>query len=583
MDGDGIPNIVEGNGDPDEDWIPNYLDTDSDGDGFSDRAEVAAGTDPLNADDHPPYVVYAPWFYESVDTAGDPLNGKLTFLGLTNPSAAAVTAHVTYLYPGYDKPNEGPFDIIVPARGGVTWTPHSAAGSAEASGIPNATFSRGSVKIESEEPLVGRVIMVDCQNGSFVSLGEQELVAPRQSVNQQGKYEVYAPWFYESVSNAGNPLNGILAFLTLINAATVDATATARITYLSPGTDTPDAGPFEVLLGPNDPVRWTPHSIASGEETRSVPNASFSAGSIKIESTHPLVGSLMGMEYRNGSLPSMASESVVPPTTTVNQAGKYEVYAPWFYESVANAGNPLNGKLTFICLGNVSDTTATARITYLSPGAGTPDEGPFDVALGPGNPITWTPYSNAGGAEMSGIPNATFGAGMVKIESTEPVVGRVIHIDCENGSFISMADQQLVEKSTWMNDDDRYEVLAPWFYESAANAGDPLNGKLTFICLGNISDTTATARITYLSPAEGTPDEGPFDIQIGGGNAITWTPHSNAGSAEGPGIPNATFGAGSVKLESTKPIVGRLIQIDAQNGRFISMGAEPLTGKTKAP
>jgi hypothetical protein len=31
-----------------------------------------------------------------------------------------------------------------------------------------------------------------------------------------------------------------------------------------------------------------------------------------------------------------------------------------------------------------------------------------------------------------------------------------------------------------------------------------------------------------------------------------------------------------VKLESTKPIVGRLIQIDAQNGSFISMGAEPL-------
>jgi len=47
-DGDGITDTDEGGGDPDDDGFPNYLDTDSDGDGHTDGAEVAAGTDPYD-------------------------------------------------------------------------------------------------------------------------------------------------------------------------------------------------------------------------------------------------------------------------------------------------------------------------------------------------------------------------------------------------------------------------------------------------------------------------------------------------------------------------------------------------------
>jgi len=45
-DGDGIPDVDEGTGDPDNDGIPNYLDTDSDNDGVPDGWEVQYGLQP---------------------------------------------------------------------------------------------------------------------------------------------------------------------------------------------------------------------------------------------------------------------------------------------------------------------------------------------------------------------------------------------------------------------------------------------------------------------------------------------------------------------------------------------------------
>ncbi|NIA13282.1 MAG: hypothetical protein GWP08_04320, partial [Nitrospiraceae bacterium] len=48
-DGDGVDDATEGVGDPDDDDMPNYLDTDSDGDGYSDDVEeYLAGTDRLD-------------------------------------------------------------------------------------------------------------------------------------------------------------------------------------------------------------------------------------------------------------------------------------------------------------------------------------------------------------------------------------------------------------------------------------------------------------------------------------------------------------------------------------------------------
>ncbi len=50
-DGDGILDSIEGDGDPDQDGTPNYLDTDSDDDGVPDEVERTTGTDPYDAQD----------------------------------------------------------------------------------------------------------------------------------------------------------------------------------------------------------------------------------------------------------------------------------------------------------------------------------------------------------------------------------------------------------------------------------------------------------------------------------------------------------------------------------------------------
>ena len=49
QDGDSIPDVSEGIADLDQDGLPNFLDSDADGDGIDDRTEV--GTDPLHPRD----------------------------------------------------------------------------------------------------------------------------------------------------------------------------------------------------------------------------------------------------------------------------------------------------------------------------------------------------------------------------------------------------------------------------------------------------------------------------------------------------------------------------------------------------
>jgi len=60
-DGDTIPDAEEGTGDVDGDGIPNYLDTDSDDDGISDRFEKIFGSDYYSVSDVPALPLAAQW------------------------------------------------------------------------------------------------------------------------------------------------------------------------------------------------------------------------------------------------------------------------------------------------------------------------------------------------------------------------------------------------------------------------------------------------------------------------------------------------------------------------------------------
>ena len=564
-------------GDPDRDRLTNldeFLlgtkpnDSDTDGDRFLDGEEVTAGTDPLDKDDHPPYIVYAPWFYENVAEAGDPLQGQLTFISVVNISDEENMLSITYLSPGGTTPDEGPYDVTVGAGDAIAWSPYSDAGGAEMSGIPNASFAAGSVKIEATHPIVGRVIHVDATSEGWNSMGAQPLVKSCWWRNEDEKYEVYVPWFYESVAEAGDPLEGQLTFISVVNAS--DEENMLSITYLPPS-GIPE-GPYEVTVDPGDAIAWSPYSDAGGAEMPEIPNASFAAGSVRIEGTQPIVGRVIHVDATSTGWNSMGTQPLVRACDWPNEQDKYEVYAPWFYESVAEAGNPLSGKLAFICVRNTSDEDNTLLITYLS-GAGD-EEGPHEAIVPPGGAIAWSPYSDAGEAEMPGIPNASFDSGSVKIESTHPIVGRVIQLDVHDGTFVSMGAQALIEACNWLNEQDKYEVYVPWFYESVAEAGDPLEGKMTFVCVRNTSDEEGTLLITYLSGAG--DEEGPHEVIVPPGCAIAWSPYSDAGEAEMPGIPNASFDSGSVKIEATHPIAGRVMHVDATSGGWNSVGTQPV-------
>ena len=253
------------------------------------------------------------------------------------------------------------------------------------------------------------------------------------------------------------------------------------------------------------------------------------------------------------------------------------IYAPWYYESVSDAvgdeGQLVDGVLSFVSVRNAATLQNTLQITYLS-GAGD-EEVPPGMFLPAGEAVAWSPYSDAGGAEMPGIPNASFAAGSVRIDSTDPLVGRVIQVEVRDGSFISMASQPLVRPS------QSNEMYAPWYYESVSDAigdgGELVDGVLSFVSVRNAAAEANTLQITYLSGAG--DEEGPYEVVVSAGEAVAWSPYSDAGGAEMPGIPNASFAAGSVRVDSTHPIVGRVIQVEVSEGTFISMASQPLVEK----
>lgn len=69
-DDDGLDSAAEGEGDPDLDGLPNRLDTESDGDGYPDGAEHAAGSDPDDASSTP-LTVHAPTISSVTDVLND--------------------------------------------------------------------------------------------------------------------------------------------------------------------------------------------------------------------------------------------------------------------------------------------------------------------------------------------------------------------------------------------------------------------------------------------------------------------------------------------------------------------------------
>jgi len=70
QDEDGLLDVDEGVGDPDDDGLPNYLDTDSDGDGVADSLETRFGYNPSDGANTPQLPILAWPLFVFVPLAG---------------------------------------------------------------------------------------------------------------------------------------------------------------------------------------------------------------------------------------------------------------------------------------------------------------------------------------------------------------------------------------------------------------------------------------------------------------------------------------------------------------------------------
>jgi hypothetical protein len=92
QDGDGIPDNVEGSGDPDLDHIPNYLDLNSDGDDFDDAVE--AGPDPTHPIDRDGNGI--PAYLDENENPNTVIEQEITGLAIVGPTTARLEQAVNF-------------------------------------------------------------------------------------------------------------------------------------------------------------------------------------------------------------------------------------------------------------------------------------------------------------------------------------------------------------------------------------------------------------------------------------------------------------------------------------------------------
>jgi hypothetical protein len=367
--------------------------------------------------------------------------------------------------------------------------------------------------------------------------------------------EVFVP-FYLDNDGVSVPTNSGTRTLIAVNNVSALA-AELSFFYLDPvGNDlTPTENVFE--LPGSRSLTWRP----VGEEIQFEGRPGFlapgalpgsAAGGARVRTS---AGGLTGFTRDFVRGVNGAQSSYVLP----GEAESYSLSAPFFLDNDGVVTDPDAGVRSFVGVQNTSDETATLTIYYRDAQGVDRTPGLNTVEVPPRGSVAWRPFAHEPSLEGAGadVPNMTGDepAGNVLIESTQPIVGRLVSsvFGGQSQSAYLLPDAEGAES-----------LVVPFMLDNDGIRTEVNKGVRTSIGVQNVTNREVTLTLTYtgpdgedLTPAINNYVLGPFE-------SVGWRPFGDEGAFEGAGtaVPNATgdLPAGGVRIAALGGrIVGRVV------------------------
>jgi hypothetical protein len=255
----------------------------------------------------PQYLLSVPFYLDNapdMEENGVPAEGWASFVGVKNVSASPVTLRITYTDTQGNDHTPVANTYVLAANSMVSWRPFAddaAEGNKTGRLVPNSVNGPawGTVRIEADGPITGRLIVLD---------GFQASTSMMVLPEGRGSNTLSVPFYLDDGSNyvdATPPTDGSASFVGVKNMSDIPVTLT--LTYTD--TDGTDHTPAEntYLLPANAMVSWRPFAddIVEGDTAgQLVPNtapASPAWGSILIKADGPITGRLVTVDGANNS------------------------------------------------------------------------------------------------------------------------------------------------------------------------------------------------------------------------------------------------------------------------------------------
>jgi beta-lactam-binding protein with PASTA domain len=562
----------------------------------------------------PQWWLYVPFFGDANTTGIDGANADKVATILYVQNLAADDAHlsISYAKPTGENVNPGgvPVNYVLGGHQILAWRPSldDLAEIQNGEPVPNSLSLNGTVAIRSSRPLAGCVMTYDFVVGDSTNGPNSERDMMIYTMPSGGGQSLYVPHFVDWGPARNQPLllppnKNTATFIGVQNIGTSD-TFIDVIYHLPTGEDISGISSGLYALSPGNSVGWRPSTRyldASSEEGPGyfVRDALDRKGGAIIlspfESTK-LAGRIQRIDYDRGSVAAyeLPSEAV----TTL--------YAPFLSDPGPSINaNPGSGVATFLAVQNITESPVDMQVSYYDANGTNRNASttpytikpfasvswrPFQQFLNPANPLD--PNDPAEGTEGRLVPNSLSANGAAYVSANGNIVGQVVVFDNDPNA---RAIASYTMPGTGVN-----KLAVPVFLDNGTYHVDNAtpSGYATFIGVQNISNADIQIVPTYYD-AQGnvitkTPDvddQVPYTLHPF--STVAWRPYSDPGlngvviNGEGTGrfVVGSSQPMGSVVVEATGPIVGRVLIYDYYHfgergiAAYTMPSAEPLAAK----